>query len=105
MLGSNVNVDTIIEPAAIGSENVMVIGFVRDAWVVPVEGTVETTVGRVRSKTVVPGPRPFSRASHERTARTIRARRAIGRNGADIGDASGRVGQTNSARDAPVGPK
>jgi hypothetical protein len=81
--GLNENVEAIMDPARIGSENVIVIGFVRDAWVAPVDGTVETTVGRVRSKMVVPGPKPFSRASHE-TVRTPRTRSVSERNGADI---------------------
>jgi len=83
MLGLKVNVDAIIELALIGSENVIVIGFVREACVAPADGTVETTVGRVRSKMVVPGPRPFSRASHA-AVRRIRARTVDERNDADI---------------------
>src|SRR5688572_13607314 len=70
MLGLKLNVDAIIDAVAIGSENVMLIGLVRGTCVEAFIGTVETTVGAVRSGREKPGPSPFSRASQD--AATIR---------------------------------
>ena len=83
MLGMKVKVEAIIELVRIGSEKVTVIGLVRETWVCVFNGTVETTVGGVRSGLDKPGPSPFTRASHD-VARRSRARDVIERDNAAI---------------------